>query len=149
MTQISYTISRPRGGPVRAYDSRRLTLFEDDLTPYWILTAFEEGGGKSQSLFVVDQNTLIAAKDAVLWKLSAMIWADQWDVLYHLRQGYGPEKWIFTLMRGADVQRFVITNAETVDAGAPSPPRAELPPCSVVGPVLGREITRAGGLEER
>ena len=87
-------------------------------------------GQKIGSFFVVDQNTLIAAKDAVLWKLSVVIWAELWDVLYHLRQGHGPETWTFTLMRGADVQTFVITNAETVRPGASAPPRAEQLPCS-------------------
>jgi hypothetical protein len=37
-------------------------------------------------------------------------------------------------MRGADVQKFVIRDAETVDSGAPSPLRAEPHRCSAADP---------------
>ena len=109
---IRYKITRPTAdGLKRTYESKKLSSLPGNLTQYWVVAAFENRE-KLADLLVADDSTLVSGPTWDMWKLAALIWVEQWQVIEQQHVG-GGRIWTFTLKRGSEVMNFSILLATT------------------------------------
>jgi len=109
---IRYGMVRPAGsGPNFNLEKKTIHNLPENLVKNWLVGVFE-GREKIADLFIVDENTLVSGPKSKLWKLAALIWNEDWQVIKHFHSRDG-RMWIFTLQRGSEETQLLISFTTT------------------------------------